>query len=535
VDGLDRRAVLELEDDTGRPVDRRALADDPRQLQVEPLIDERASAAREHGAVSVPRPHALQPPEEVPRVGCVAERAEVVGTKIPGRESRLHHRSKESTTRDVFGTEMSDCRLDFFARTARVKRSFFGFFGVPVATLVPILVGACTVPSDDESPVSGPAQAITLHVADGSTDPMDHLNVIGADAMEGRGTGSPGHQRAADYIVGEARRASLEPAYPDAANPYFQPFTVGSFATPPGVADEHEAHDFGLELFEHAVYLNGNASADTRGEMGKSLCGALERSGDACPPGVQDGTVDPRSLVEPALGVSTNNIVGLMTGSGPHKDEIIMLSAHLDHLGKSATALYPGADDNGSGSAALVAIMHTLAAIRQTQPFDRTLGFLWTSGEEKGLLGAAYFVDNTPPTVPLARIKLVVNMDMVGRWDDTRYSLGADDVPATQAAIALFNAANQELPTPFARMNRDIQQYNRRQDGYAFSRRGVPAMFLFEGLSNPQGGGDLTPVYHRPTDTLANLMADNGGSKIRHMSALLAGAVVKIANAPPAQ
>jgi hypothetical protein len=122
-------------------------------------------------------------------------------------------------------------------------------------------------------------------------------------------------------------------------------------------------------------------------------------------------------------------------------------------------------------------------------------------------------------------------MDMVGYWDDSRFSVGTDGTSASTQAISQVQAANRTLPAPFAKMNQDIQQYKSRQDGYAFSRRSVPSIFVFEGLSNPAGGGDLMTNYHRTTDTLANFLADNNGTKIRKMSLLLSAIATTLANA----
>lgn len=383
------------------------------------------------------------------------------------------------------------------------------------------LVTACTVATDQAEVAS--AAVVT---APGSTDPMEHLNVLAAADMEGRGTGTPGFQRAADYVVGECVKAGLVGAFPSSTTPYFQPFSVGGFGglmpitTAPH--DDAASHEFGSELFAEAIFLSGDASADTLREMSQRVCGG------ACPSGA-----DPRALVaKTAAPTTANNVVGYFPGAGAHRNEIILFSAHLDHLGKTSSGLYPGADDNASGSAAMLSVMHAVAAARATRPFDRTVAFLWTAGEEKGLLGSAYFVDNTPPTLPLAQLKQVVNMDMVGYWDDTRFSVGTDGTSASTQAVTQIQAANRTLPVPFAKMNQDIQQYKSRQDGYSFSRRSVPSLFVFEGLSNPAGGGSLMANYHRTTDTLANFLADNNGTKIRKMSLLLGAVASSLANAP---
>ena len=168
--------------------------------------------------------------------------------------------------------------------------------------------------------------------------------------------------------------------------------------------------------------------------------------------------------------------------------------------------------------------MHDLAS--SPDKLDRTVVFFWTSGEEKGLLGAAYFVDNPP--IPLAKITQVINMDMVGAWGDNRFSIGVDS--RSQAGALLLEEAGREAG--FTSIYRDVQSYNTRQDGYSFSRRQIPTIFVFEGLSKADGGGDLMPRYHRPNDTVENLLAENGGTKLRKMADMLTRSVRKLANRP---
>ena len=392
--------------------------------------------------------------------------------------------------------------------------------------VLPFLVDDCVVASSDNAATSPSAQtganesdagdASTL----GSTDPVDHLNVIAALCMEGRGTPSDVLDRAAAYVVAECQKAGVAGALPDGA--YLQPFTVGGFGLVPSLAAPTR---FGNELFEEAIFLGGAATAETKREMGASLCQAWRSLGQTCPDGVVDGRVDPRTLLGEAATAArpANNIVAVLPGTGPHAREVVLVSAHLDHLGKRSDGIYPGADDNGTGSSSLLALMHSLAQSKAS--LDRTVVFFWTAGEEKGLLGAAYFVDNPP--IALANVKQVLNMDMVGAWDDTRFSLGVDS--RSEAGAELVEAAGHELG--FTSIYRDVQSYNTRQDGYTFSRRQIPTIFLFEGLSNADGGGDLQPNYHQETDTIENLLAENGGSKVRRMVKMLTSSVTKIANA----
>lgn len=400
-----------------------------------------------------------------------------------------------------------------------------------LAIIASLLAASCSGSSRGEASEQQGAAVVREAPAE-ATDPVTHLSVLAGAAMEGRGSGTPAFDRAADYVANECRTAGVLGAFPETPDqPYFQPFTLGAFAAATRSGDPHEALKgevtFGSELFEDGLFLTGKASQETLAEMNAKFCAAWTQMGATCP---LEGTpfADARPLM-PA-GLPTKNVVGLLPGSGPHKDEIILLSAHLDHLGKTARGTYFGADDNASGSSALLAIMHKLA--RRTEPLDRTIAFLWTSGEEKGLLGSAYFVDNAPASIPIAKVKQVVNMDMVGAWDDARFSIGTDGSAASDATAQIATEANQAMTPPFQYVNKDIQQYARRQDGYSFTRRQVPSLFIFEGLSRATGGGSLMPRYHQVTDTVEALLADNGGSKLRRMADLITLIAVRLANPP---
>ena len=191
------------------------------------------------------------------------------------------------------------------------------------------------------------------------------------------------------------------------------------------------------EEFLASDALHGRGSGTRDEWIAATYIGSQLRQFGVEPAGDEDARGEPGyvQVVPPGGGrkAATYNALGVLRGSDAKAaDEVILLSAHLDHLGKSGANLYPGTDDNGSGSALLVALMRKLAAENLAAPFDRSIGFLWTSGEERGLLGAAYYVDNPAPAIPLAKIRQLVNMDMVGRWDDTRFSVGADTTPACE-------------------------------------------------------------------------------------------------------
>lgn len=134
--------------------------------------------------------------------------------------------------------------------------------------------------------------------------------------------------------------------------------------------------------------------------------------------------------------VNTSNVVGYLEGNDPIlKNEYIILGAHYDHLGMGGPSsksdkkntIHYGADDNASGTAALLEIAEKVAAHKNE--LKRSVIFIAFGAEEQGLLGSNYFVEN--PLVPLSQIKLMINMDMVGRLNEQNhiYMGGAGTFP----------------------------------------------------------------------------------------------------------
>jgi peptidase M28-like protein len=195
--------------------------------------------------------------------------------------------------------------------------------------------------------------------------------------------------------------------------------------------------------------------------------------------------------IEPVERRSAPNVVGILEGSDRTlKNEYVIFSAHMDHIGvagpkgsgscqaKGADSICNGADDDGSGTAAVVAIAQALAAM-QPRP-KRSIIFLNVSGEEKGLWGSHYFTEH--PTVPINDIVADLNIDMIGRnWKDTIVAIGKEhsDLGATLNRVA---AAHPELDM---RPIDDIwpeQDFYRRSDHFNFARKGVPILFFFSGV-----------------------------------------------------
>lgn len=200
------------------------------------------------------------------------------------------------------------------------------------------------------------------------------------------------------------------------------------------------------------------------------------------------------------------NVAGMVRGS-VFPDEYVVISAHLDHLGVHDGQIYFGADDNGSGSAAL------LSLARQYQAWydlgispKRSIILLWFSGEENGLLGSRYFAENAP--IPTDMIIANVNVDMIGRNDPKHqpdenyvYVIGADRL--SQELHDLGEAVNEQccdvsLDYTF-NDPKDPNRYYYRSDHYNFAKQGIPSVFFFSGVHED---------YHKPTDTLEKIDFD---------------------------
>jgi len=201
------------------------------------------------------------------------------------------------------------------------------------------------------------------------------------------------------------------------------------------------------------------------------------------------GTVDIRRTVERS---SAPNTVGILEGTDPVlRNEYIVFSAHMDHVGDNGTGedrIFNGADDDASGTIGIVALARAYA-----QPGARprrSLIFLTVSGEEKGLWGSEYFAQHSP--VPLGQLVANINMDMIGRnWPDSIVVIGKEhsDLGATLNAV---NEAHRELGMVPMDDIWPNERFYFRSDHYNFARNGVPVLFFFNGVHAD---------YHRVSDT----------------------------------
>ncbi|MBI1782282.1 MAG: M28 family peptidase [Sphingobacteriales bacterium] len=199
---------------------------------------------------------------------------------------------------------------------------------------------------------------------------------------------------------------------------------------------------------------------------------------------------------------TSTNVLGVLEGADK-KDEYVFVTAHYDHLGISSTGeIYPGADDDGSGTTGLLEIAEAFAkAANAGYRPKRTIVFMTVSGEEKGLWGSEYYSNH--PVFPLAKTSVDLNIDMIGRIDDTRkygdstnyiYVIGDDKLSSDLAPMcdSINNTySHMELDRKFNDPN-DTHRFYYRSDHYNFAAKGVPVIFFFNGTHRD---------YHKPTDT----------------------------------
>ncbi len=208
--------------------------------------------------------------------------------------------------------------------------------------------------------------------------------------------------------------------------------------------------------------------------------------------------------------VSTQNVVAVFEGSDPNlKNEYVALGAHYDHLGIGAPvkgdAIYNGADDDGSGTTALLSIAEALA--KATIRPKRSVLFVWHAGEEKGLWGSRYFTNY--PTIPLGKVVAQLNIDMIGRSKkagDTnpknRELTGPNEVYVIGSRMMstelgeLSETVNKSyLNLTFNYLYDDPKDPNRfffRSDHYNYAVKGIPIIFYFDGVHED---------YHQPGDS----------------------------------
>lgn len=199
------------------------------------------------------------------------------------------------------------------------------------------------------------------------------------------------------------------------------------------------------------------------------------------------------------------NVLAIVSGKSK-KDEYIVISSHYDHLGIRDSLINYGADDNGSGTSAVLEMARIFQKAKQEgRGPERSIMFMNVSGEEKGLLGSSFYVKH--PIVPLEKTVANLNIDMIGRTDEKHdslkvtdyiYLIGADRLSKELAQIN-FNTNSEftklELDSAFDN-DKDPNRYYQRSDHYNFAKNNIPVIFYFNGTHAD---------YHKPSDTLEKI------------------------------
>jgi hypothetical protein len=222
------------------------------------------------------------------------------------------------------------------------------------------------------------------------------------------------------------------------------------------------------------------------------------------------------SFNEQQVTVNASNVAGFIEGTDK-KDELVILTGHYDHLGMRNGKIYYGADDDGSGTCAVLEMAAAFAKAKADGKGPRrTVLFMTVSGEEKGLWGSEYYSEH--PLFPLDKTSVDLNTDMVGRIDTERktadslnyvYVIGHDKLSSELPIInEAANTKNTGLVLDY--LFDDPNDKNRiyyRSDHYNFARKGVPILFFYDGM--------LKSDYHQPTDTIDKIYWDLYEKRVR--------------------
>tara|TARA_X000000950_G_scaffold33789_1_gene36304 strand:- start:674 stop:1699 length:1026 start_codon:yes stop_codon:yes gene_type:complete len=205
--------------------------------------------------------------------------------------------------------------------------------------------------------------------------------------------------------------------------------------------------------------------------------------------------------------VKTENVAALIEGS-TYPNEYIVLTAHLDHVGTENGEIFNGADDNGSGSMALLEIAEAfkLAELDGNRP-KRSIVILHVSAEEKGLLGSRYYTEN--PLYPLDDTITNLNLDMIGRTDPTRNSNNDEYVYliGTDRLSTMLHETSEKVNDRTVKLELDYRfnawddpnRFYERSDHWHFAKNNIPVIFYFSGTHED---------YHQPTDTAEKIRYD---------------------------
>ena len=267
-----------------------------------------------------------------------------------------------------------------------------------------------------------------------------NLTIIASDEMQGRETGSEGQKKAGKYLIQQYQQATV--SYPKGASDYYQKVPAA----------------FMNKIFNENLPDSENIWAYI------------------------EGTEKP--------------------------NEIIVISAHYDHIGiEKDGKINNGADDDGSGTVAVHEIAKAFQKAKKAGSGPkRSILFLHVTGEEHGLFGSKFYAEN--PLFPIANTVADINIDMIGRRDYDHpktnnyvYVIGADRLSTDlDKIVRMSNQKTQNLELDFKFNDpKDPNHFYERSDHYNFASKGIPAVFLFNGVHDD---------YHQPSDEVSKIEFD---------------------------
>lgn len=212
------------------------------------------------------------------------------------------------------------------------------------------------------------------------------------------------------------------------------------------------------------------------------------------------------TFVDRSEKLSSTNVLAYVEGTDK-KDELVVVTAHYDHIGVMDGEVYNGADDDGSGTVALLEMAQAFAQARARGDGPRrSVLFMPVSGEEKGLLGSEHYSEN--PVFPLENTVADLNIDMIGRLDSAHadglpyvYIIGSDRLSTELHQINAWandTYVGLDLDETF-NAHDDPNRFYYRSDHYNFARKGIPVIFYFSGVHED---------YHGPKDEVDRIRFD---------------------------
>lgn len=227
-----------------------------------------------------------------------------------------------------------------------------------------------------------------------------------------------------------------------------------------------------------------------------------------------DKKSDVNFIIKPiSTFVQTQNVLAFIKGK---TDETVVISSHYDHLGKKDGKIYYGADDNASGTSAVLNLASAFSnSLKSGFIPHRNILFVTFSGEEIALLGSKHFTDKEP-IIPLANISVNINIDMIGRSDYIYknkekyiYVIGSDKLSTTlHSTNEIVNNTYQSLILDYKyNSSKDPNRFYYRSDHYNFAKNNIPVVFFFNGMHDD---------YHKPSDTPEKIDLDLMEYRVKH-------------------